>query len=72
MKKLSIGIQTFREIIDANFIYVDKTKTIAELIEGKYYFLSRPGLFGKSLLIYTLMQIFTGNVGSWEEEQGEK
>ena len=43
MKKLRIGISTLKEIIEENYLYVDKTKIALELIEnGKYYFLSRP------------------------------
>jgi hypothetical protein len=39
MKKLSIGIQTFSELIEDNYIYVDKTRIIHEMITtGKYYF----------------------------------
>ena len=48
MKKLPIGIQTFSEIITENYLYVDKTQEITELLQGKYYFLSRPRRFGKS------------------------
>ena len=73
MKKLPIGIQTLSEINGGDYIYVDKTKLIAELIEGKYYFLSRPRRFGKSLLVDTLKQIFLGNKelfkGLWIENQ---
>jgi len=42
MKKLPIGIQTFDKIINENYLYVDKTKEIYKLLEGNYYFLSRP------------------------------
>ena len=60
-KKLPIGIQTFREIQEENFYYVDKTPFAHELIEqGKYYFLSRPRRFGKSLFIDTLAELFAG------------
>jgi len=49
MKKLPIGIQTFSEIITENYLYVDKTKEITELLQGgKYLFLSRPRSFGKT------------------------
>jgi hypothetical protein len=49
MKKLPIGIQTFSKIIKGNYLYVDKTQQIAELIEsGEYYFLSRPRRFSRS------------------------
>ena len=44
-KKLPIGIQTFREIREEGYYYVDKTPQILQLLdEGKYYFLSCPGL----------------------------
>ena len=62
MKKLPIGIQSFSEIIKNDYLYVDKTRDILELLEGgKYLFLSRPRRFGKSLLISTLSEIFSGN-----------
>ncbi|WGS64686.1 ATP-binding protein [Marinitoga aeolica] len=61
MKKLPIGIQDYKEIIEGNYIYIDKTKYIFDLIDnGKYYFLSRPRRFGKSLTISTLYYIFKG------------
>ena len=61
-KKLPIGIQTFREIREEGYYYVDKTPLALRLIdEGKYYFLSRPRRFGKSLLIDTLAELFAGN-----------
>ena len=41
MKKFPIGIQNFREIAQENYLYIDKTKQIYNLImEGKVYFLS--------------------------------
>ena len=62
MKKLPIGIQTFRDIIEENYVYIDKTGIALDLIEsGKYYFLSRPRRFGKSLFVDTLKEIFEGN-----------
>jgi hypothetical protein len=62
MKKLPIGISTLREIINENYVYIDKTETALNLIEsGKYYFLSRPRRFGKSLFLDTLKEIFYGN-----------
>jgi len=62
MKKLPIGIQTFSEIITENYVYVDKTEFALNLIQqGKYYFLSRPRRFGKSLFLDTLKEIFSGN-----------
>ncbi|MDM8562791.1 AAA family ATPase [Candidatus Marithioploca araucensis] len=62
MKKLPLGIQTFSEMIKEGYLYIDKTQKIAELLQaGKYLFLSRPRRFGKSLLVSTLSEIFSGN-----------
>ena len=62
MKKLPIGIQTFSDIIKEGFVYVDKTEIAYKLINnGRYYFLSRPRRFGKSLFLDTLKEIFEGN-----------
>jgi len=53
--KLPIGIQSFSEIRTGGYAYVDKTPYVASLVqEGKYYFLSRPRRFGKSLFLDTL------------------
>ncbi len=61
VKKLPIGVQDFREIRQEDYLYVDKTEPIYKLItEGKYYFLSRPRRFGKSLLVSTLKYLFQG------------
>lgn len=62
MKRLPIGIQTFSKLIEKECVYVDKTALIHELITSySYYFLSRPRRFGKSLLVSTLADIFSGN-----------
>ena len=62
MKKLSIGIQSIQEILEEGYIYVDKTGFAKQLIEqGKYYFMSRPRRFGKSLFLSTLAEVFKGN-----------
>lgn len=62
MKKLPIGISTLSSIIDGGYVYVDKTALIARLVDdGRYYFLSRPRRFGKSLLVDTLKELFEGN-----------
>ncbi|MEA3640859.1 MAG: ATP-binding protein [Lamprobacter sp.] len=61
-KRLPIGIQTLREIREDGHYYVDKTGYALRLIEeGKYYFLSRPRRFGKSLFLDTLAELFSGN-----------
>ena len=60
--RLPIGLQTFREIREDNYYYVDKTAYIRRLLdEGKHYFLSRPRHFGKSLFLDTLKEAFEGN-----------
>jgi len=62
MKKLPIGVQTFPEMINGNYVYVDKTQLIHRMIDtGKVYFLSRPRRFGKSLTVSTLEEIFKGS-----------
>ena len=59
--KYPVGIQTFQNIINEGYVYVDKTDLIYSLVsEGKIYFLSRPRRFGKSLLISTLENYFLG------------
>ena len=59
--KYPIGIQTFSQIIEQDFVYVDKTDMVYSLAtEGKVYFLSRPRRFGKSLLLSTLRTYFEG------------
>ena len=61
LKKLPIGVQDFKEIREEDYLYVDKTEPIYKLItSGKYYFLSRPRRFGKSLLVSTLKYLFQG------------
>jgi hypothetical protein len=74
MKKLPIGIQTFSEIRQNGFLYVDKTEAIHRLIcSGKYFFISRPRRFGKSLTLSTISDIFSGRQdlfrGLWIEHQ---
>jgi hypothetical protein len=74
MKNLPIGIQTFSDFPDFNFVYVDKTELIHKMTTtGKYYFLSRPRRFGKSLLVSTLKALFEGRKelfsGLWIEDK---
>ncbi|WP_194848315.1 ATP-binding protein [Candidatus Neptunochlamydia vexilliferae] len=62
MKKLPIGVQSIREILEEDQVYIDKTMFAKDLITtGKHYFISRPRRFGKSLFINTLEEIFKGN-----------
>ena len=62
LKRCPVGIQTFSEIIENNYVYVDKTEHVYRLVhsDGKYFFLSRPRRFGKSLLTSTLRCYFEG------------
>ncbi len=62
LKKCPIGIQTFEEIINKDYLYIDKTEYVYSIAHGdsKYYFLSRPRRFGKSLLASTLHNYFAG------------
>ncbi len=62
MKKLPIDVSTFSTMMDENYLYIDKTQAIYNLFAGgrRYFFLSRPRRFGKSLLISTLKELFLG------------
>ena len=59
--KYPIGIQDFEDLQRNGYAYVDKTNFVYKLaVEGKYYFLSRPRRFGKSLFLSTLEAYFQG------------
>ncbi len=62
-KYLPLDVSTFETMISGNYLYVDKTEYIYNLFArgGRYFFLSRPRRFGKSLLISTLKELFLGN-----------
>ncbi len=62
MKKLPISKAVFREVIEENCCYVDKTKYVKMLEEhpSKYLFISRPRRFGKSLFLDTLRAAYAG------------
>ena len=58
---LPIGIQDFESLRKDGYLYIDKTELIYKMIKGgRYYFLSRPRRFGKSLLMSTIHAIFDG------------
>ena len=61
-KLYPIGMQTFSEIREEDFLYVDKTEYIYRMTHtsGKYFFLGRPRRFGKSLLVSTMQSYFEG------------
>ncbi len=75
MQKLPVGLSVFQDIRRESYIYVDKTRQIHQMVTGgKYYFLSRPRRFGKSLLASTLWALFEGKrelfEGLWIAEHG--
>ncbi len=62
MSTLPLGVQNLKEVIEKGHLYVDKTQAVHDLLtNGKYYFLSRPRRFGKSLFLDTLKELFEGN-----------
>lgn len=78
MKGLPIGVQSFAFMREPNALYVDKTQYVYQLVtnQSKYYFLSRPRRFGKSLLLSTLKAFFLGRQdlfeGLWIADKVEK
>lgn len=59
--KYPIGIQNFESLINEGYLYIDKTELIYDVAaEGRYYFLSRPRRFGKSILLSTFKAYFEG------------
>ena len=62
-----IGIQNFESLRKDGYLYIDKTSLIYQLaVTGRYYFLSHPRRFGKSLLLSTLEAYFQGKKGLFE------
>ena len=62
-RRLPVGIQTFRQIREEGYYYVDKTAHARRMVDdaGKHYFLSRPRRFGKSLFVDTLKELYEGS-----------
>lgn len=59
--KYPLGIQFFQGLREDGYVYLDKTQFVHQLVSsGKYYFLSRPRRFGKSLFLSTLRAFFEG------------
>ena len=59
LKRLPVGIQTFEKVINGDYLYVDKTEYIWNMVHlSNYIFLSRPRRFGKSLFVSTLQAYF--------------
>ena len=61
IRKFPIGIQNFESLINDGYVYVDKTALVYRMATtGRYYFLSRPRRFGKSLLLSTIEAYLSG------------
>lgn len=61
IRKFPIGIQNFESLINDGYVYVDKTALVYRMVTtGRYYFLSRPRRFGKSLLLSTIEAYLSG------------
>ena len=62
LKLYPVGIQTFSELRNKGYLYIDKTEHVYRMTHSasKYMFLSRPRRFGKSLLVSTLQAYFEG------------
>jgi len=73
-KKLPLGLQDFRGIITDGYKYIDKTRYVHQMCtSGKYYFLSRPRRFGKSMTLSLIQELYLGNKelfkGLWIEDK---
>ena len=73
-KKLPLGLQDFRKIIENGFFYMDKTEYIFRIaFSPGAYFLSRPRRFGKSITVATLQELYNGSrelfKGLWIEDK---
>ena len=67
LRRCPIGIQTFENIREGDYLYVDKTELIYRIVHDyKYVFLSRPRRFGKSLLVSTFHSYFEGRKDLFE------
>ena len=65
-KTIAVGVEDFKEIIDNNYFYVDKTLFIKHVIEGgsKVSLITRPRRFGKTLNLSMLKYYFDINLDS--------
>jgi hypothetical protein len=67
LKNMPIGVQNFESLRNDGYLYVDKTALVYQLVTtGRYYFLSRPRRFGKSMLLSTLHAYFSGKKDLFE------
>ncbi|WP_353484163.1 AAA family ATPase [Haliscomenobacter sp.] len=73
-KRLPLGIQDFRKIIENDFKYIDKTEYVYKMTANPgAYFLSRPRRFGKSITVALLHELYSGSKelfkGLWIEDK---
>lgn len=73
-QRLPLGLQDFRSIIEDGYLYVDKTEYVHKMTQsGKFFFLSRPRRFGKSITIAVLQELYFGSrelfKGLWIEDK---
>lgn len=59
MKKIPVGIENFKEIIDDQYYYIDKTELINDVMNEKLVFYTRPRRFGKTLNMSMLYYFFS-------------
>ncbi|WP_417125114.1 AAA family ATPase [Prevotella pectinovora] len=67
-RRYPVGIQTFSEIRERNYLYIDKTQYLVDFIDKgyKYVFLSRPRRFGKSLFASMIHAYYEGRKDLFE------
>lgn len=67
-RRYPVGIQTFSEIRERNYLYIDKTQYLVDFIDKgyKYVFLSRPRRFGKSLFASMIHAFYEGRKDLFE------
>lgn len=63
MQKIPVDLSTFSKIIKEGYLYIDKTEPLFNLFATgeRYFFLSRPRRFGKTLFLSTLNSFFRGD-----------
>ena len=59
MKRLPIGVEDFKKMIDKNFYYIDKTDFINDVLHEEVVLYTRPRRFGKTLNMSTLYYFFS-------------
>ena len=63
LNKIPLGLSDFSNIRESNMIYVDKTRLIEKIaVQRTPIFFSRPRRFGKSLLVSTISNLFSGGI----------